>query len=64
MPRPTTDDRPIDCDLHPTVPAMSALMPYLDEVSIGHAIMSRALLAGLSTVVGEYLGLLTRSVSE
>ena len=32
MPRPTTDDRPIDCDLHPTVPAMSALMPYLDEV--------------------------------
>jgi uncharacterized protein len=24
--------RRIDCDLHPTVPAMSALMPYLDEV--------------------------------
>jgi uncharacterized protein len=24
--------KPIDCDLHPTVPAMSALMPYLDEV--------------------------------
>ena len=23
---------PIDCDLHPTVPGMSALMPYLDEV--------------------------------
>ncbi len=23
---------PIDCDLHPTVPAMSALMPYLDEM--------------------------------
>jgi predicted TIM-barrel fold metal-dependent hydrolase len=22
----------IDCDLHPTVPAMSALMPYLDEL--------------------------------
>ncbi len=26
------DARPIDCDLHPAVPAMSALMPYLDEV--------------------------------
>jgi pyridoxine 5-phosphate synthase len=36
----------------------------LDEVSIGHAIMSRALFAGLSTVVGEYLGVLARSVSE
>jgi pyridoxine 5-phosphate synthase len=33
-------------------------LPYLDEVSIGHAIMSRALFAGLSTVVAEYLGLL------
>ena len=30
-------------------------LPYLDEVSIGHAIMSRALFAGLSTVVREYL---------
>jgi pyridoxine 5-phosphate synthase len=39
-------------------------LPHLDEVSIGHAIMSRALFAGLSTVVGEYLGLLARSVSE
>jgi pyridoxine 5-phosphate synthase len=39
-------------------------LPYLDEVSIGHAIMSRALFAGLSTVVGEYLGVLARSVSE
>ena len=26
------DPAPIDCDLHPTVPAMSALMPYLDDV--------------------------------
>jgi pyridoxine 5-phosphate synthase len=33
-------------------------LPYLDEVSIGHAIMSRALYVGLSTVVGEYLRLL------
>jgi pyridoxine 5-phosphate synthase len=33
-------------------------LPYLDEVSIGHAIVSRAVFAGLSTVVGEYLELL------
>jgi pyridoxine 5-phosphate synthase len=30
-------------------------LPFLDEVSIGHAIMSRALYVGLSRVVGEYL---------
>jgi uncharacterized protein len=24
--------QPVDCDLHPTVPALSALMPYLDEM--------------------------------
>jgi len=33
-------------------------LPYLAEVSIGHAIMSRALYVGLGTVVGEYLRLL------
>jgi pyridoxine 5-phosphate synthase len=33
-------------------------LPFLDEVSIGHAIMSRALFAGLATVVGEYLAVL------
>jgi pyridoxine 5-phosphate synthase len=33
-------------------------LPYLDEVSIGHAIVSRALFKGLSTVVGEYIDLL------
>jgi len=33
-------------------------LPFLDEVSIGHAIMSRALYVGLSTVVGEYLQVL------
>jgi pyridoxine 5-phosphate synthase len=33
-------------------------LPFLDEVSIGHAIMSRALFVGLSTVVREYLALL------
>ena len=33
-------------------------LPFLDEVSIGHAIMSRALFVGLSTVVREYLQLL------
>jgi pyridoxine 5-phosphate synthase len=30
-------------------------LPHLDEVSIGHAIISRALFVGLETVVGEYL---------
>ena len=33
-------------------------LPFLDEVSIGHAIMSRALYVGLSSVVHEYLALL------
>src|SRR5258706_3327808 len=33
-------------------------LPFLAEVSIGHAIMSRALFVGLSTVVREYLALL------
>src|SRR5439155_4030130 len=33
-------------------------LPFLDQVSIGHAIISRALYVGLSTVVGEYLRLL------
>ena len=38
--------------------AMFRDLPFLDEVSIGHAIMSRALFAGLSTVVQEYLRVL------
>jgi pyridoxine 5-phosphate synthase len=33
-------------------------LPFLDEVSIGHAIMSRAIFVGLSTVVREYLQVL------
>jgi pyridoxine 5-phosphate synthase len=33
-------------------------LPHLDEVSIGHAIMSRALFRGLETVVREYLNVL------
>lgn len=33
-------------------------LPHLDEVSIGHAIMSRALFVGLETVVREYLHVL------
>lgn len=33
-------------------------LPHLDEVSIGHAIMSRALFVGLETVVREYLTVL------
>ena len=33
-------------------------LPYLDEVSIGHAIVSRAIFVGLQTVVREYLAIL------
>jgi pyridoxine 5-phosphate synthase len=33
-------------------------LPFLDEVSIGHAIVSRAVFVGLATVVREYLGAL------
>lgn len=33
-------------------------LPYLDEVSIGHALMSRALFQGLGSVVREYLDVL------
>jgi pyridoxine 5-phosphate synthase len=33
-------------------------LPHLDEVSIGHAIMSRAVFVGLATVVREYLAVL------
>jgi len=33
-------------------------LPHLDEVSIGHAIISRAVFVGLATVVREYLDVL------
>lgn len=33
-------------------------LPYLDEVSIGHAIISRAVFVGLETVVKEYVHVL------
>jgi len=33
-------------------------LPFLDEVSIGHAIISRAVFVGLATVVREYLDVL------
>jgi pyridoxine 5-phosphate synthase len=39
-------------------------LPFLDEVSIGHAIMSRALFHGLATVVREYLALLGERGAE
>jgi len=35
--------------------ALYRTLPHLDEVSIGHALMGRALFAGLGTVVAEYL---------
>jgi pyridoxine 5-phosphate synthase len=33
-------------------------LPHLDEVSIGHALISRALWVGLGKVIGEYLNVL------
>jgi pyridoxine 5-phosphate synthase len=39
-------------------------LPYLDEVSIGHAIVSRAVFAGLSSVVREYLDCLQEPASS
>ena len=36
-------------------------LPFLDEVSIGHAIISRALFMGLKAVVEEYLTILAAS---
>ncbi|MBM4269944.1 MAG: pyridoxine 5'-phosphate synthase [Deltaproteobacteria bacterium] len=36
-------------------------LPHLDEVSIGHALMSRALFVGLESVVREYLAILAVS---
>ena len=40
--------------------ALFRTLPFLDEVSIGHAIMSRALYVGLAQVVREYLQVLAR----
>jgi pyridoxine 5-phosphate synthase len=37
---------------------MFRALPHLDEVSIGHAIISRAVFVGLDTVVREYLDVL------
>jgi pyridoxine 5-phosphate synthase len=33
-------------------------LPFLDEVSIGHALISRAIFVGLERVVREYLAVL------
>ena len=40
--------------------AVFRTLPWLDEVSIGHAIISRALFVGLSAVVSEYLAVLSK----
>jgi pyridoxine 5-phosphate synthase len=47
-----------DLDLENLV--MFRTLAYLDEVSIGHAIISRAVFVGLKTVVREYLEVLGR----
>ena len=46
--------RALDLDNLP----MFRALPHLDEVSIGHALMSRALFVGLDTAVREYLAIL------
>jgi pyridoxine 5-phosphate synthase len=51
-----------DLDLHNLV--LFRQLPHLDEVSIGHALMSRALFVGLDTVVREYLSVLTEPGSR
>jgi len=45
-----------DLDLHNLT--LFRTLPHLDEVSIGHALVSRALWVGLDRVVREYLALL------
>jgi pyridoxine 5-phosphate synthase len=45
-----------DLDLHNLI--LFRDLPRLDEVSIGHALMSRALFVGLGAVVREYLAVL------
>ncbi|MCC7417010.1 MAG: pyridoxine 5'-phosphate synthase [Acidobacteria bacterium] len=44
--------------------ALFRALPHLDEVSIGHAIVSRALFVGLATAVREYLAVLDAPASE
>jgi pyridoxine 5-phosphate synthase len=39
------------------------VLPHLDEVSIGHAIVSRAVFVGLDPVVREYLAVLAGATS-
>jgi pyridoxine 5-phosphate synthase len=46
-------------DLDLTNLVLFRTLPFLDEVSIGHAIISRAVFVGLSTVVAEYLDVLS-----
>ena len=48
-----------DLDLHNLT--LFRGLPHLDEVSIGHAVISRAIFVGLDTVVKEYLAVLTET---
>ena len=47
-------------DLHLENLVLFRSLPHLDEVSIGHAIVSRAVFVGLSIAVREYLDVLQR----
>lgn len=48
-----------DLDLRNLIPFRK--LAHLNEVSIGHALISRALFVGLESVVGEYLAVLNES---
>ncbi|MDE3154123.1 MAG: pyridoxine 5'-phosphate synthase [Acidobacteriota bacterium] len=50
-----------DLDLHNLV--LFRQLPHLDEVSIGHALISRAIFVGLEPVVREYLDVLAAAPS-
>ena len=52
------DPRPDLLDLDLANLSVFRDLPFLDEVSIGHAIVARALFVGLTTVVREYLDVL------
>ena len=55
-----SSDLPVLIEVVDTAEKINSLLPFLDEVSIGHAIISRALFVGLATVVKEYLAVLSK----
>ena len=60
----TLRDRPVGVRLHGENLVLFRALPHLDEVSIGHAIVSRAIFVGLDRVVREYLDVLRGTVTH